>query len=47
MPAVNGPIKRYCNSERCLALAMKSISLTDGYLVRRIRQLEKHVYEER
>ena len=33
IPAANGPIKYYCNSERYLALAMKNLSLTEGYPV--------------
>ena len=33
MPAANGRIKYYCNSERYPALAMKNPSLTEGYQV--------------
>jgi len=55
MPAANGPIKCYCNSERYLALVMKHLSLRDGYQVRpcsmaakRSRaRLEKPIYAER
>jgi hypothetical protein len=57
MPAANGPIKCYCSSERYLALAMKTLSLRDGYLVQRVpwrqsvnarnRRFEKPIYEER